>query len=529
IWNIGSILRISEALKLVNPNLKIILGGPEVSFDGEEIIKNNPFVDFIIYGEGEETFKELLLKLKDNDNSFKNVRGLIFKNGKEVHMNEPRPLIQYLDTIPSPFDDALDDFKDRIVYFESSRGCPFNCRFCLSSTIKGVRFFSIERVKHDLKKLIDARVKQVKFVDRTFNAKKEYALEIMNYIIAQNPRNINFHFEVTAHLLDDDVLRFLEKVPEGLFQFEIGVQSTNPHTLEAIDRVTNTEKLIEVVKRIKSFNNIHQHLDLIAGLPYEDFNSFKSSFNDIYSLRPEKLQLGFLKLLKGSELRNSKDLYGYKFIDKPPYEVLESSYVNYGEMLKLKGVEDLVEKYANELYFENTLNYILNNFFHRPFDFFESFADYWGKEDLSIKAHSRTDLYRILLEFYCSNINKYVELFKDILRFDFIYNTKSPTIPYFMRNGSEDISKTKKHDFLKNHLNLEKYLPEYMDLPAKKIINEVYIDRFNYDILKFIDTNYNLDEYALSDTYVLFVYKNDSKVFERCRYYKVTQEFLQEE
>lgn len=529
IWNIDNILQISEVLKIVNPNIRIILGGPEVSFDGEELIRKNSFIDFIIYGEGEETFKELLLSLRNKDNNLKSIKGLIFKDEKKVYVNEPRPLIQDLDIIPSPYDSNLGDFKNRIVYFESSRGCPFNCRFCLSSTIKGVRFFSIDRVKIDLKKLIDAEVKQVKFVDRTFNAKKEYALEIMNFIIAQNVKNINFHFEVTAHLLDDDILNFLENVPEGLFQFEIGVQSTNPITLEAIDRKTNTERLMEVVKKIKSFDNIHQHLDLIAGLPYEDVNSFKKSFNDIYALRPEKLQLGFLKLLKGSELRYKKDLYGYKFLDKPPYEVLESNYVNYSEMLKLKGIEDLVEKYANEMYFENSICYIIDNFYETPFDFFERFAKYWEREDLSSKAHSRIELYRILLEFYNCNVCKYTELFRDIIRFDFIYNSKSPTIPKFMKDIEEEIPKHKKHEFLKNQGNLMKYLPEYIDTPTKNIVNEVYIERFNYDILKLIKQNYKADEISLSNTIILFIYNYGSKVFDKCKCFNVTEEFIYEE
>ncbi len=529
IWNIDNILQISETLKLVKPDIKIILGGPEVSFDGEKIIEDNPFIDFIIFGEGEETFRELLLSLNNKDNNFNSIKGLIFKDGEEVYVNEPRLLIQDLDIIPSPFNGNLHAFKNRIVYFESSRGCPFNCRFCLSSTIKGVRFFPLERVKEDLRKLIDARVKQVKFVDRTFNAKKEYALEIMRFIIDQNVKNINFHFEVTAHLLDEEVLDFLAKAPEGLFQFEIGVQSTNPLTLEAIDRKTNTERLMDVVRRIKSFNNIHQHLDLIAGLPYEDINSFRKSFNDIYALRPEKLQLGFLKLLKGSELRYKKDLYGYKFLDKPPYEVLESNYIKYSEMLKLKGIEDLVEKYANELYFENSISYIINNFYEEPFDFFECFAEYWEKAGLSSKAHSRVELYNILLEFYNSNIIKNQELFRDIIRFDFICNSKSPTIPEFMKNSGEDIPKQNKHDFLKNPENLKKYLPDYLETPTKKVVNEVDIEKFNYDILKLIDQDYIVDEAISTSTIILFIYDNDKKVFERCKYFKVTDEFMNEE
>lgn len=529
IWNIENILQISETLKILNPNIKIILGGPEVSFDGKDIIESNPFIDYVIYGEGEETFKELLLNLKYKSVEFKNIKGLIFKDGDAICVNEPRPLIHELDIIPSPFDSDLSDFKNKIVYFESSRGCPFNCRFCLSSTIKGVRFFSIERVKRDLKKLIDAKVKQVKFVDRTFNAKKDYALEIMRFIIGQNVKNINFHFEVTAHLLDEDVLDFLKNVPEGLFQFEIGVQSTNPTTLEAIDRTTDIEKLSSIVRRIKSFNNIHQHLDLIAGLPYEDIDSFRKSFNDIYALRPEKLQLGFLKLLKGSELRYKKELYGYKFLNKPPYEVLESNHVNYSEMLRLKAIEDLVEKYANELYFENSINFIINNFYEEPFDFFRSFAMYWEKEGLSSKAHSRIELYRILLKFYKINIGKHTELFKDIIRFDFILNTKSPTIPEFMRSIEKNIPKHKKHEFLKRQENIIRYLPGYLNIPTKNVINQVYIEGFNYDILNLIEQHYVAEDVASSDTIILFVYNYDKKVYEKCNYFNVTEEFIYEE
>lgn len=525
IWNIDMILQISEALKLLKPNIKIILGGPEVSFDGKKLMEKYPFIDFVIYGEGEETFKELLRCIEDK-NSYKMVQGLIYKD-EEIHVNEPRLLIGDLDTIPSPFIENLDDYKNRIVYYESSRGCPFNCSFCLSSTIEGVRFFSIDRVKQDLKLLIKAGVKQVKFVDRTFNAKKDYALEIMNFIIDQNVKNINFHFEVTAHLLDDDMLEFLKEVPKGLFQFEIGVQTTNPMTLEAINRNTNLERLFSVVNRIKSYKNIHQHLDLIAGLPYENYNSFKKSFDDIYSLRPEKLQLGFLKLLKGSELRENEELYGYKFLDKAPYEILENNYIKYGEILKLKIIEDLVEKYANELYFEKSLNYIISNFFKSTFDFFESFAEYWEENHLDEEAHSRVKLYKILLEFCISKIGKYNNLFREIIKFDFIYNSKSPNIPEFLKSAGKEVSKQKKHEFLKNEYNLLKYIPEYKNIPTKKIINEIYIEKFSYDILKAIDKKHYPDKIDFKDTVVLFVYSSNE--LERCKYFEITEEFIKEE
>lgn len=524
IWNIESTLDIVERLKIVNPNIRIILGGPEVSFDGKTIIKENPFIDFIIFGEGEETFKVLLTELERNREDFLDIEGLIYRQGTTILQNAPRQLIDNLDTIPSPFIKDAKDFENRIVYFESSRGCPFNCRFCLSSTIKGVRYFSIERVKQDLKRLIDAKVKQVKFVDRTFNAKKEYALEIMQFIVEQNVTDINFHFEVTAHLLDDDILSFLEHIPKGLFQFEIGVQSTNSATLEIIDRNTDFEKLKKVTSKIKSYNNIHQHLDLIAGLPHENYNTFRKSFNDVYSLRPDKLQLGFLKLLKGSGLRQDVEKYGFKFLDKPPYEVLENNYITYNQLLKLKGIEDLVEKYGNEFYFENSINFIIYNYYDTPFDFYSEFSEYWQEKGHQRVSHSRTELYRILFDFYLSGIENNLEIFKEVLRFDFIYNNKSPNVPKYIKNDNSDYLKKQKHDFLKNEDNVSKYIPKHANLPAKKIINDVYFEEFNLNILDFIKYKYDLNNIKYSKSIILFVY-DFKNVFNRCQCFNVTDEF----
>ncbi|RKD32591.1 B12-binding domain-containing radical SAM protein [Thermohalobacter berrensis] len=527
IWNIEKTLEIAERLKIVNPNLKIILGGPEVSFNGKEILKKNTFIDFIVYGEGEVTFRQLLYKLSNKDNNFKDVKGLVYRKENEIIRTEPRPLIKNLDSIPSPFRGDLKDFKNKIVYFESSRGCPFNCQFCLSSTIPGLRFFSLDRVKKDLKCLIDAGVKQVKFVDRTFNAKKEYALEIMKFIMEQNVKNINFHFEVTAHILDEEILEFLKDVPEGLFQFEIGVQSTNSKTLKAIDRNTNFERLSYVVKTVKSYKNIHQHLDLIAGLPYENYKSFKKSFNDVYKLEPDKLQLGFLKLLKGSGLRQNKEKYGFKFLDKPPYEVLENDYINYSEMLTLKIIEDLVEKYPNSRSFKNCLEYIIKKYFETPFDFYEKFAKYWTNKGFHRISHSKTRLYKILKMFYIDYVKNDIDIFNEILKFDFIYNNKS-NIPPFIETY-KDIPKNKKHVFLQNRENLLKYIPEFKELPAKKIINKVHFEKFPINIIDFINSGYNLKKLQREDKVVLFVYDENKKVFDKCRAYDITKEFIKQE
>lgn len=524
IWNIEKTLEICERLKIVRPQTKIILGGPEVSFDGYELLRKYDFIDFVIYGEGEETFKELLQYLDEGIENYDNIKGLIFREDERIIVNSPRPLISNLDMIPSPYEGDLNEFKDKIVYFESSRGCPFNCQFCLSSTIKGVRYFTIDRVKEDLLKLIKAGVKQVKFVDRTFNAKKDYALEIMKFIMAQNVKNINFHFEVTAHLLDDEMLDFLKCVPEGLFQFEIGVQSTNDKTLEAISRKTNFGRLSRVVKKIKSYENIHQHLDLIAGLPYEDYSSFKKSFNDVYNLRPDMLQLGFLKLLKGSGLRREREKYGFKFLDKPPYEVLENNYITYEEMLKLKSIEDLLEKYSNSRSFENSLNYVIKNYYETPFAFFEDFSSYWEQQKLDSISHSKVSLYKIFYNYYFDTINNHIEVFRELLKYDFLLNNKTANLPEFMKIDKKIDDRNIVHKFLQNDSYVNKYLKEFVDIPAKKIINKVHFEVFILDILDFIKNDFDVDKVSYKESIVLFKYNEDKKVFNKVEVYDITKE-----
>lgn len=521
IWNLEETLDICNILKIVNPNIKIILGGPEVSFDGEETLKKYDFVDFIIYGEGEITFRELIIKLISENREYIDVKGLIYREEGKIVKNEPRPFIEDLDIIPSPYED-LSGLKNKIVYYESSRGCPFNCQFCLSSTIKGVRFFSLDRVKEDLEKLIDAQVRQVKFVDRTFNTKKEYAMEIMKFIMDKNPENMNFHFEVTAHLLDKEMLDFLSEAGEGLFQFEIGIQSTNPKTIEAIGRTTDIEKAKKVTKIIKGYQNIHQHLDLIAGLPYEDYNSFKDSFNEIYELRPEKLQLGFLKLLKGSGLRENIERYGFKFLNKPPYEVLETKYISYSEMLKLKTIEDLLEKYGNESVFENSLQYIITNYYDTPFDFYEDFSSYWEEKQYHKLSHSKKGLYKILYNFYKDIVRENLQVFNEILKFDYILNNRDSNIPPYLKRRDVEELINKRHDFLKDEENLIKYLPEYKDLATRKLINKVHFEAFDFNIIDFINENYLLKELNGDKIILLFIYKNN-KVLNKCEVKDITE------
>ena len=519
IWNREETFRICETLKLINPNIKIVLGGPEVSFDGENILKSHSYIDFIIYGEGEVSFCELLEKIKNREEDYNNIKGLIYRDNGEIRTNPPRGLIEDLDIIPSPYEDLKEDLQNKIIYYESSRGCPFNCQFCLSSTIKGVRYFSIERVKRDLEILIDAKVGQVKFVDRTFNANKKYAMEIMSFIMEKNPKDINFHFEVTAHLLDREMLNFIKNAKEGLFQFEIGVQSTNLKTLEAIGRTTDLGKLKSITREIKSNRNIHQHLDLIAGLPYEDYNSFKNSFNEVYEIKPEKIQLGFLKLLKGSGLRRDSKKYGIKFLDYPPYEVLETSWLSYGEVLKLKAVEDLVEKYYNEGYFYHTLEYLIENYYERPFDFFEELSLYWESKNYHTISHSRNKLYEILMDFLHYKEFENLWVINEVMKYDYIYNHKNPYIPKFInRNGYELIQKNR-HNILKDQNILNNYLQQYKNMATKELIKITHIEEFKLDLLKLFEENYKVQDYMVKRNYILFEYRDG--VINKCKSYNI--------
>ena len=513
IWNMEETLEIAEILKTVSPDIKIILGGPEVTYNGEDVLRDHNFIDYIIYGEGEESLKDLLETIED-DKDMSLVEGIVYREGLNICKNKSRPLIQDLDSIPSPFDDDISSFKNKIAYFESSRGCPFNCQFCLSSSIKGVRFFSLERAKSDLKKLIDIGVDQIKFVDRTFNAKKGYAMEIMNFIRAQNTKGINFHFEVTAHLIDDDMLDFLETVEEGLFQFEVGVQSTNADTLEVIDRTTDFEKLSRVVRRINSFNNIHLHLDLIAGLPFEGYESFRKSFNDVYNLEPHKLQLGFLKLLRGSGLWDMTEEYGFKIIDKAPYEILETKYLSFGEISRLKNIEDLVEKYGNEHYFKTTIDYIIDNYFETPFDFFEKFGEFWEYKEYHTVSHSRRALYQILYKFISSELDIDKLLVANLIKYDFLQNNKTATLPKFLQNDYKDNLKTIRHDFLQDENNLAKYLPEYIDTPVKRILNNVHFEAFDYNILDIAEGSKKINKLEHEKRTYLFIYTKDKIALE---------------
>lgn len=519
IWNVNDIVKICNNLKKVNKNVKIALGGPEVTYDSEESMKKYDFVDYILYGEGELVFRDFVKSLK-GDIDIKDVNGIVYRNNGDIVKNKPMKDIENLDIIPSPYVDLNKaEYENRIVYYETSRGCPFNCQYCLSSTLQGLRYFSIDRVKRDLKALIDARVSQIKFIDRTFNANKKFAMEIMQFLMENDNDYTTYHFEVTAHLLTEDMLEFLKGCKEGLFQFEIGVQTTNEKVLEAVGRRDDFSKLSYVVQKIASYRNIHQHLDLIAGLPYEDYNSFENSFNDVFNLGIEHLQLGFLKMIKGTGIRNNADEHEFRYKDYPPYEVLYNKYITYNEILKLKDIEEILERYFNSKNFVLSMRYIIHNYYKEsPFKFFEDFATYFDKNGYFNMSQGKNQLYKILLDFYTEKINKNIELFTEIIKYDYISLGKTSNVPGFMSKIEVEDFKNRCHLFLQNEENILKYIPRFENTPAKQIIKHVHFEPFKYDILKLKENiKADLDK---KESIVLFVY-DDKKVFEKSKSYTV--------
>ncbi|KRQ87325.1 (Dimethylallyl)adenosine tRNA methylthiotransferase MiaB [Caloramator mitchellensis] len=423
IWNIENTLKVCSILKEIDENIKIILGGPEVSYDPEDVLKQCSFIDYVIYGEGEETFRELLIHLRENKDLL-SVDGLAFLKNGEIKVNKPRKLIENLDIIPFPYE----NLPQRILYYEASRGCPFNCKYCLSSTIKGIRFFSLDRVKRDLKFFIDNNVRLVKFVDRTFNSNKRFAIEIWKFLI-ENASGTKFHFEIAADLLDDECLEVLKSAPEDLFQFEIGVQTTNIEVLKNINRIMDFDRVKSNIIKLNEHRNIHCHLDLIVGLPGEDINSFKRSFDEVMALRPDVLQIGFLKVLKGSPISLETNEFGIKYSKYPPYQVLRTNSLSLEEIVFLLKFEDVFETFYNSGIFKITLGYFANK--NSDFDFFKGLTLYLDKSGYFDKNHDLSSKFEYLLGY----LKKYEEekYLIDLMIHDYILTTKKSHLPEFLR------------------------------------------------------------------------------------------------
>lgn len=397
IWNLSFVKELMADLIKILPGADFWAGGPEVSYDAEKFLTENSEFKGVMVGEGEETFKELArYYVEKNPQDLKDMTGICYRDGDQIIHNGWRQIMD-LSSIPFIYKD-LSEFKNRIIYYESSRGCPFSCSYCLSSIDKKLRFRDTETVKKELQFFIDNKVPQVKFVDRTFNCKHDHAMAIWKYINEHDNGVTNFHFEISADLLREEELQEMSTMRPGLIQLEIGVQSTNPDTIKAIHRTMDFEKLKGIVDRIHSFGNIHQHLDLIAGLPYEDYDSFRHSFNDVYALKPQQLQLGFLKVLKGSHMMEMCREYGIVYKTQEPYEVLSTKWLDYDHVLKLKTVENMVEVYYNSGQFQNTLEY-LENFFQDAFSIYERLGSFYMEKGYGDVSHTRMRRYEILLEF----------------------------------------------------------------------------------------------------------------------------------
>ncbi len=489
IWNISMVKRLMPELKKLMPEVKIWLGGPEVSYRADEFLRQQPAADGIVTGEGEETLLELLQYYAEGRTILDNIKGIIFKanarlatkqgafsvtDDRTITYTGERPLIS-LDELPFAYENILDEPKslaNRIIYYESSRGCPYSCSYCLSSIDKSLRFKDIELVKRELMIFIDHKVNQVKFVDRTFNCNKKHAMEIWSFIKEHDNGITNFHFEISADLLDSEELDLLALLRPGQVQFEIGVQTINPDTIYAIHRKMNLEKLSYNVMQLKEGRNIHLHLDLIAGLPLEGYNSFTESFDFVYGLKPNQLQLGFLKVLKGSCMESDCIRYGITYRDEPPYEVLYTASLSYDDLLKIKGVCEMVEVYYNSGQFGFSVSY-LEHFYQSPFKLYEELFEFYEQRNIATLAHNRLKRYEILLDFYkelvleshvSDNKSTLTELFKELLIYDLYLREDLKSRPVFCTHQPD---KDKLKDLYDSYRNSRK---------------RIHIELFSFDI-----------------------------------------------
>ena len=564
IWNISYVTDIAKELHKVLPNTAIWFGGPEVSYESENYLKEHTYVDGIMIGEGEETlcelvrsyeeyFKETLIKQEENNviesnaelikgvkgieeenkeilkndprivSRLKNIRGIVIRNQVNESKSDAeiqivntgmRPYLD-MDAVPFPYDN-IDKFANRIIYYESSRGCPYSCSYCMSSIDKRVRFRSMELVKKELKFFIDNNITQVKFVDRTFNCNKQRTLEIWKFIKENDNGITNFHFEISADILSDEEIEMMKDMRPRLIQLEIGVQSTNEKTIEAIKRKMDFAKLSDIVSRINDTKKVHQHLDLIAGLPYEDYASFRLSFNDVYGLRPEQLQLGFLKVLKGSLMHEEAEKYGIVYKTNPVYEVLKTKWLSYDDVLKLKQIEDVLEVYYNSRQFENTMEYLLR-FFETPFDMYEHIANYYDENNLFGIKHTRINRYIILLDMLgktvLKKLDKEYNIARQLLVHDLYLREKVKSRPEFAEDMN--IYKDKYNELYKNEEQIRDILPAYNQYDTKQIARMTHIEHYTIDIQELINNKKIIEK----DYFILYDYLERNPINYQARIY----------
>lgn len=514
IWNWNTIQELLPELPKLLPDTKLWLGGPEVSFHAEKILAQYTQLTGIMVGEGEETFTQLVRFYHAPKGQLQDIPGLVLPQGR----TQPRELTD-MSKLPFLYED-LGKFQNRIIYYESQRGCPFRCAYCLSAIDKSVRLRDIETVKKELRYFLDHKVSQVKFIDRTFNCNAAHALAIWRYLLENDNGVTNFHFEIAADLMTEEELEVLKQMRPGLIQLEIGVQSTNEQTLHAINRYMSLEHLRQVVDKIHSFHNIHQHLDLIAGLPYEDYDSFVTSFNDVYSMRPQQLQLGFLKVLKGSPIEEKAEEYGIVYNSRPPYEVLYSRWIPYDDVLRLKGIEEMVELYYNSCQFTHTLP-VLEKEFSSPFAMYEALSQYYEEKGYYINTPARAYRYQVLLEFAQQKAPARSELYAQLLTFDMYLreNLKSrPAFALCWQQGEEE--KEQVRAFYRQEAQTPQYLTGYEGYQPQQLMKMTHIEYFTYPVWQ-----QNMKMTQLSQkTAILFDYQKRDPLTYDAAYYMVIKE-----
>lgn len=510
IWNISFVKELICDLKKILPNTIIWAGGPEVSYGAEKFLQEMPEVTGVMCGEGEETFLELVRHYvnEKKESNLSNIKGIVFRRNGEIVRNPFREIMD-MDQLVFPYKN-ISLFEHKIIYYESSRGCPFSCSYCLSSIDKKLRFRSLSLVKEELQFFLDAKVPQVKFVDRTFNCKKEHAFEIWSYIQQHDNGITNFHFEIAADLLTEEEIQLIHTMRPGLIQLEIGVQSTNPQTIEEIRRKTSFEKISEKVKKVQEGKNVHQHLDLIAGLPYEGYESFKKSFCEVYALGPEQLQLGFLKLLKGSYMNEKAEDYGCVCKGKEPYEVLKTKWLSYGEICRLKGIEDMVEVYYNSGQFSHTMKAV-EDYFLDAFSMYEALADFYEEKGYGGISHSRIRRYEILIEFLEEREVKNISYFKELMILDLYARENLKTRPVWA--ADRKVHKEKIQKFYTKETETPEFLQGYTGYQPKQLEKMTHLEIFSYNVL---------EGKAEKGSYpVLFDYKNRSPLTNDAAMYAV--------
>lgn len=515
IWNISIVEQLCTELRKLLPMVSIWLGGPEVTYNGKDYLDKRKEVDGIILGEGELSFKEVLDYYTGKKSSLSDISGIVYRDEtKAITQTGVRMPLEF-STISFPYGD-LEDFENKIIYYETSRGCPFTCSYCLSSIEKQVRLRDIELVKKELGFFLSKKVKQVKFVDRTFNCNRAHTLAIWRFIKEHDNGVTNFHFEIAADILDDDEIEVLSSMRKGLVQLEIGVQSTNPDTIQAIHRKTNFEKISDAVRKIYKNRNVHQHLDLIAGLPYEDYKSFRNSFNDVYALRPDQFQLGFLKILKGSRMFYDSREYGIVYKDISPYEVLYTRWLSYDDVLKLKAVEEMVEDYYNSGQFTNSVKF-MEQYFNTPFDLYQELGNYYKDHQLFDIKHARIRRYEILIEFMKTKI-KDIETFNEILVYDLYLRENLKSRPSFAT--SQDEYKKAFYQFQTDEDKVAKHLDiNTSQTKIGKAKMFFHIEHFNINVLETVKTGKRVND----EQFILFDYMNRNPLNNEARTIQITE------